>query len=58
MIIFPILLLVLYAAMHSRSTVKGMRIKEDTPESANATTRLVIIVVGTIVLLAVMAGGI
>jgi uncharacterized membrane protein YidH (DUF202 family) len=57
MILFPIVLLALYAAMHARSTVKGMRIKDDTPESADATTRLFIIVVGAIVLLAVMTGG-
>ena len=45
MILFPILLLALYAAMHARGIVKGMRIKDDTVESANATTRLVIIIV-------------
>lgn len=58
MIVFPVVLFVLYAAMHARSTVKGVRIKEDTVESANATTRLVIIVLGTIVLIAAMNGGI
>lgn len=52
------ILLGLYAVLHARGTIKGMRIKEDTVESANATTRLVIFAVGTIVLLGLLAGGI
>jgi hypothetical protein len=56
-IVFPIVLFALYAAMHASSTVKGLRIKEDTVESANATTRLVLIVVATLVLLSAMNGG-
>ena len=58
MLVFPIVLLAVYVAIHARGTIKGMRIKDDTVESANATTRLVIIIVGTIVLLAAISGGI
>jgi hypothetical protein len=57
MILLPIIAFAVYAAFNSKRTVKGAATRKVTTESADATTRLILMIIVGVVLLALATGG-
>jgi len=57
MIFIPIVLFLVYAVFNSKSTVKEAAVKKVSTKSADATTKLIIMVIVGVVLLALATGG-
>ena len=57
MIIIPIIAFLVYAVYNGKRTVKEAATKEVTMKSADATSRLLVMLVVGIVLLAIVTGG-
>lgn len=57
MIILPIIAFLVYAAYNGKRTVKDAATRQVTTKSADATTKLIIMLVVGIVLLAMLTGG-
>lgn len=58
MILVPIIVFVVYALFNAKRTVKEAAIKEVTTASADATTRLLVMCVVGVILLAIATGNI
>jgi uncharacterized membrane protein len=55
-IIIPIVIFLVYVLFNAKRDVRQAAVKEDTKESADATTRLIIVLVVGLVLLAIATG--
>jgi hypothetical protein len=56
MILLPLIAFGLYVVFNAKRTVKETCVRENTEKSSDATTRMIFIVVGAIVLLAALSG--
>jgi hypothetical protein len=57
MILIPIIAFLVYAVCNSKRTVKDAAVKQVTTKSADATTKLIIMIIVGVVLLALATGG-